>query len=214
MRLPVLIVEASSDRPQRMLKDRRDHLENMRPVLEHIARILREDAGREFATASNNQWQPLKPATVMAKMEKGLPPLTPKGRIPKRLMQNGSFGPTNILIATGALRDSYRKKGARGHVERIDAKAGTVYVGSRLRTPDGRYCLAMIHQYGTSPYMIFPRRARFLSYINEDGERVFRRHVRHPGLVPRPVRLSSDAKKTVKELVVRWAGGEKVSPSS
>lgn len=166
-----------------------ERIENPRPLLEAWAEDLRVSFGRQFAQGGDPAWRALAASTVAAKRGQGLPARTKSGKIPKRLLQNGRFGADNILIATGALRDSYRQLGAKGHVERIDLAAGTVFVGSALRTPDGRYSLARLHQQGTAPYEIRARVAKALRFSGR-GSTIFRRAVRHPGVAARPVRLT------------------------
>lgn len=214
MRLPTLRVTADTREAERMLQDRADRLRDMRTVLEHVARILREDAGSQFAQGGDPAWQPLQPSTVMAKRMADLPPRGKGGRILPRLKQRGVFGPASILIATGALRDSYRRKGARGHVERIDTQKGTVHVGSQLRTPDGRHSLAAIHQYGTAPYLIVAKNRKALAFVGSTGETVLRRAVKHPGVPARPVVISAEARDRIAESVRAWVRGDTAQGSA
>lgn len=178
---------------------RAEQLSNMAPVLNAIAGVLRLSLGRQFSEGGNPAWKELAPSTVLAKMAAGLPAKTAKGRIPWRLKQNGQFGPGGKLIASGALRDSYRVKGARGHVEAINLADGTVEVGSNLKTPDGSRSLAAIHQFGTRGYTIRARMGKMLSFMGARGM-VFRKSVNHPGIAARPVTLTDGDRKQIAHL--------------
>ncbi len=165
-----------------------DRAEHLTPLLNGIAGVLRRSFAAQFAAGGEPAWQPLAASTIAAKLSGGLPARTKKGNIPWRLKQGGAFGPANILIATGALRDSYVQKGARGHVETIDEKDGTVDVGSRFTTSDGKP-LAFWHQRGTEPYVIRPKNKKALAFTGSTGETILRRVVHHPGLAARPIRI-------------------------
>ena len=180
---------------------------DMGPLLKRIATIMRQGYGEQFSAGGDPMWKPLARSTVAAKISAGLPARTAKGRIPWRLKQRGAFGPGNILIASGALRDSYRRMGAKGHVERIDASAGTVEVGSDLKTAGGAN-LAAIHQYGTSPYTIRPRLAKALAFRGASGEDLFRRVVHHPGLTARPVRMTAGMKTAIDQAINQYFAGQ------
>ncbi len=118
---PSSFYDATGNNPRRAL----------RPLLETIAGIIREGFGQRFREAGPG-WSPLAASTVRQKQAAGLPKRGKNGQVLRRLYQVGNVGPYSILIATGALRDSYRQKSAAGHVERINAERGTVEVGSSL----------------------------------------------------------------------------------
>lgn len=86
--------------------------------------ILRAAARDRFAEGGYPAWKELAPSTIREKSRLGLPARTAKGRIPRRLMQRGGFGPQNILIRTGAGRDSWVQKNARGHWEQVKIDEG------------------------------------------------------------------------------------------
>jgi hypothetical protein len=178
-----------------MLQDR---LTNVAPVLNTIAGIIRKSFGEQFSAGGNPPWKDLAASTIAQKTAAGLPGRTAKGNIPWRLKQAGAFGPANKLIATGALRDSYRVKGAKGHLEDIDVAARTVRVGSDLKTPDGKYSLARIHQDGTRAYTIVAKNGKLLRFLASQGKTVYTRSVEHPGLVARPVRIREEDIAAIK----------------
>lgn len=182
--------------------------EDYAPVVKDIARIIRRDLAAQFSSGGEPPWQALKPSTLAAKRFAGLPPKMARNRnlVMPRLRQNG--GATNVLIATGALRDSYVRKGARGHFEETDPKTAKVVVGSQLKTRDTNAPLAVIHQFGTSPYVILPRRARRLAFIGSGGYYVFRRSVRHPGLPARPVGITRSALELIASRMQSHLVGE------
>lgn len=121
-----------------------ERLSTPKPVLQAYARIIRESYRRDFAEGGRPHWAPLAPSTIAKKSAQGLPALNSKGRVPKRLIQRGGFGPENILIATGKLRDSYVQQGAVGHVE--EYTEDSVSVGSSIP-------YAVKHQEGISPWL-------------------------------------------------------------
>jgi hypothetical protein len=197
-----LTIEIECDDAVAMLAQLEKRASDLEPVLKQMAAIIREDLGHAFEVGGPG-WKPLAASTIAAKRMAGVPSLTGKGNVPRRLVQNGSFGAANILIATGALRDSYRRKGARGHIEKIDAKAGTVEVGSSL--PIAKY-----HQKGTNPYEIRAKMAKALCFTGSSGEAILRHAVHHPGLAARPVVLSEEAQKKLGEAVRSWMRGESI----
>ena len=200
-----LVIDLDATGAQAVLSRRIASGKDISPLLNAIARVMRESFGRNFAVGGDPPWRPLAPSTIRRKIAMGVPRLTKTGRIPKRLVQNGQFGPANILIATGALRDSYRQKGAKGHVEKIDEQHGTVEVGSRLKTPDGRYSLAAIHQFGTEA-SVRRRRMALSAGLARAGKanaakKVAAKAGRGGGIPARPVRLTSDDVMQMKRLV-------------
>ena len=161
------------------------------PLLEEIAKILRRAFAANFSAGGRPGWAPLAPSTIAAKNRAGLPALTGKGNIPKRLMQKGGFGGANsILLGSGALRDSYVQQGARGHVENIDVDNNTVEVGSQITTDKGAP-YAVFLDVGTNPYNI----------PNAFGRG---RTVAHPGLVARPQTLGDDDLAQIRQAVVNF----------
>ena len=119
-------------------------------LLGPIADILRLDFDRQFNVAGDpNKWPPLAPSTIKQKAYAGYPRLSRSGQPTKVGTQNGVFGPSNILIRTGALRISWTKKEGPDHIE--VAQNGELTIGS-----DAPY--AIFHQ-STLPRTKLPRRA-------------------------------------------------------
>jgi phage gpG-like protein len=209
-----LVIVSDIDEAVRKLTQTEERLKDLTPLLKNIAKIMREGFGEQFAQGGDPSWKELAPSTILAKTAQGLPAKTAKGNIQRRLKQNGAVGPAGKLIASGALRDSYRQLGARGHVEKIDASAGTVEVGSQLKTESGAN-LAAIHQYGTGPYTIRARVAKSLAFTGRDGVIVFRGVVHHPGLPARPLRVTEAMNAKIAEATMEYiAGSEGVTPSA
>lgn len=190
-----LVIDVQSASAMAVLTERAKALRDTRPLTEAIAVILRKSLGDQFSKGGNPIWVPLAPSTVAAKRALGLPSRTSKGNIPRRLMQRGQFGPGGILIASGALRDSYRRKGAKGHFE--ETTNTTVRVGSRLP-------YAIFHQKGTRAYIIrarFQHLKRSLMFVGSGGQTVFARTVHHPGLPKRAVGVQPDDKMQIQNAV-------------
>jgi hypothetical protein len=162
---------------------------------------MRNDFREQFrAGGIPKAWATLSPNTVAAKRGMGLPGKSAKGRIFWRLKQQGEYGPASILIATGALRDSYGVKGAKGHIEKIDPAKNELVIGSALK-------IAQYHQYGTpGPYRIAPVAKKALAFMTSGGWTI-RRSVMHPGLRARPVVVTDYAKSKMVEAMQRWLEG-------
>lgn len=167
-------------------------------LLNNLAGIIRNSFRRNFEQGGRPAWIPLKPSTIARKSAAGLPARTKKGNIPKRLMQQGVFGPQNILIARGDLRDSYVQKSARGHVEDVNSDQGTVEVGSNLRTQDGKP-LAIFHQYGTRSYVIHNAFGRKGLTVN------------HPGLPARPQTITDQEADEMAVSTAKYLMGEQLT---
>lgn len=107
-------------------------------------------------------------------------------------------GSSEPLQDTGRLKQSY--------VQETDGRT-FVEVGSNLKTPDGQYSLAKIHEFGTGPYLIprnGPSTARHGMIARTPGGRwvPFGRRVQHPGIPARPVLpTAATAERLVVETV-------------
>ena len=88
---------------------------------------------------------------------------------------------TGILIYGGQLRDSYAQKN-RDHISRV--RKDGFEEGSK-------HWLAFWHEWGTSPYMIYPRFSRALRFMTARGFAMASK-VRHPGLPARPTAIYQD----------------------
>ena len=188
-----LVLTSDSESAVAAVRLRQSRLESLRPLLLQVANLLRADARRQFAEGGDPAWKPLAPSTIMAKQSAGLPARLPSGRIPRRLMQGGGFGgSSSILIATGAYRDSWGRLGAAGNVSEIDEAAGTVEVGSDLP-------VAIFMQRGTRPHVISPKAGGVLAFMGAAGRVVTPKPVNHPGTAPRPVVITSDARRKIAE---------------
>lgn len=82
-----------------------------------VASRLREDALQQFQSGGDPAWPPLAESTVKAKRAMGYPRLNRRGQIPRNMLQNGRFGPENILMRTGALLSSWTQEQDPDHVE-------------------------------------------------------------------------------------------------
>lgn len=126
---------------------------------EAIADVMRQDAQRQFSVAGEPAWKPLHPRTVARKRKLGYPRLSRDGSIPKNMVQNGGFGPQNILMETGALLTSWTRADDPDHYEKVDDFA--VEIGSTID-------YAEAHQQGR-PETNLPKRAITLSDVGREA---------------------------------------------
>jgi phage gpG-like protein len=131
-----LVVSIKDEQALQSIQALRERLAAPAPLWGRVGEIMRRSFAQDFASGGRPAWAPLSPRTVAEKtglFRKGkLPPKTPTGRLPRRLLQNGNLGPTTILIRSGALRDSWVQKNARGHVEEIGGDGSSFFIGSQL----------------------------------------------------------------------------------
>ena len=176
-------VTVNTDEAERMLEDVDKKANDLRPLWTKLANWMRASFARNFWEGGRpDRWAPLKPSTIMAKAMdehvtynnpmarmriRRLTQLTPQG-VPARSIHN-------ILIAGGQLRDSAVQKN-KDHVELVSKDR--LEIGSK-------HWLSEIHQMGTQPYTIRPKRGRFLRFMGQHGM-VVARSVHHPGLPARP----------------------------
>lgn len=174
------------------LKRLQDRLAHQRPFYTKVGNIFRAAMRRNFAAGGNPAWTPLAPSTLAEKAASGFPDpnaRTKTGRIAKRLMQNGGFGPGNILIRTGRMRDAIAQRGAPGNVS--DIKDDGAYFGIN---PDV-VPYAAVHEYGgQGEYDILPKAGKRLAFMGADGYVVLPvgRGVRHPPLPQRRMTTMTD----------------------
>ena len=121
-------------------------------LLAGVAGILREDVLRQFRAGGIPPWQPLSPTTVREERRLGYPRVTRKGTPASRLMQQGRFGPENILIRTGALLSSWTDKTDPHHFEEVTGD--TVMIGDRAddmraATDNGCRAVGVLWGYGS-----------------------------------------------------------------
>ena len=198
----LLAVTTDTTELARQINLRRARLQRLSPILRRVQLIMRQDFQQQFKQGGNPPWKPLAASTIAKKTDAGLPRRTAKGRIPTRLKQNGQFGPGNILIETGRLRDAWCRKDSPDHFESIDSAAGTVRVG-----PRPEFKLATWHQLGTRPRVIVPRNAKALAFMTQNGY-VIRKSVKYPGLPARPVRITEGAIEAIQRAsAVYFSGG-------
>lgn len=196
-----IVFSVSADDALAEVKLRQARFANPSPYLSRVAGLLRADAREQFAEGGSPAWKPLAPSTIAAKSAANLPSLLPSGRVPRRLKQNGTFGSTAILIASGRLRDSWGRLDSPDHLEEIDVQAGTVRIGSKLP-------YAAIHQTGgTRSYQIAAKSGKTLAFQGVSG-RVFARKVNHPPLAARPVTVTEGARRKMADEAERYFGGE------
>jgi|GEM_PF-5257598 phage gpG-like protein len=89
-------------------------------MFEAAADILRKDFAQQFARGGDPTWAPLSPKTVAEKRRQGYPRRDRKGEVPQWGLQNGAFGPENILMRTGALFSSWTDGADLFHLEERD----------------------------------------------------------------------------------------------
>lgn len=201
-----LIVEVDTNDAIALIEMRSKSMRNIKPVLEYAAKILRESFGRQFAEGGRPAWTPLAPSTIAAKQGANLPPLSKKGNALRRLLQRGSSTSASILIATGALRDSYRQKGTRGHIERFTEDS--VEVGSSLPH-------AGVHQRGgRGSYMIRAKFKKALAFGGKDGETILRKAVTHPPLPKRSVSIQPEDRREIRRALTLHLRGERLAAAA
>lgn len=203
-------VRVNTDQAVRDIQALRDRLAHMRPFYTVVGNILRAAWRRNFAAGGIPSWQPLAPSTVAEKAAAGLPKPGKRGQPLKRLSQNGNFGPANILIRTGKMRDALCQRGAAGNVTIIRDDGG--YFGIN---PDV-IPYAAYHEFGGSKwYHIYPVHAKALAFMSAEGYIIYRLHVYHPPLPRRPMTtlLPEDYQK-VHEAALGFISGQQYMPSS
>lgn len=185
------------------------HVRNPQPMLRMVANRLRAAFRANFREGGRPPWTPLAPSTIWGKKMLGLPETitTPTGRKPRRLMQRQpptgklELSASNILIRSGRLRDSVGQSYHPDHITRIHG--WELEVGTKVP-------YAVFHQQGTSPYTIRPREAKALRFVGNNGEWVFAREVRHPGLPARPfLTLTDEDVNEIQQAVLDWVVSEK-----
>jgi phage gpG-like protein len=179
-------------------------LAERRTLFLRVGSIARKAFRRNFAQGGPG-WMPLAASTVAQKAGLGLPSdlRTPAGRLPRRLLQNGALGASNILIRTGALRDALSQRGARGNLTEVDE--GGVFVGVNPTV----FPWAAVHEFGGDhAYLITPRQAKALAFMGSDGSTVIRRSVLHPPLPRRPMTtLSANDIEEISRAGAEWLRG-------
>ena len=200
-----LVIRSETTVATRQISAVRERLNARRLLLENIEAAIRVDAGEQFSCGGNPAWKALAPSTVFQKAFAGLPPSgkpypSGKQRILPRLKQLGSVSPANILIGSGKLRDSYRRKNDPNHIAIFDERQMTVRSGSKLP-------YAPVHQTGgRAPYRISARNARFLVWQTATGP-VFRRSVWHPPLPMRAIVITQAGRAKIRQVVASHLGG-------
>lgn len=106
-----------------------DRLKRKATLFRMVGRQVRAIFSEHFRAGGVPPWEPLAASTVKQKQRMiragSIPKRTLKGNIPRRYFQfdqqklSVGFSGHTILVRTGALRDSWCRKGARGNVERI-----------------------------------------------------------------------------------------------
>lgn len=145
----VLVVRISDESPINTLSSIRQRLDAPAPFWGWVGQIMRRSFADNFRQGGRPEgWTPLAESTVKKKarlLRRGLiPKKTPTGRMPRRLMQGGVFGPDTILIERGDYRDSWVQKGARGHYEAMEGER--FFIGSQF-TIERNVTLATVRPY-------------------------------------------------------------------
>lgn len=178
------------------------------PLWSQVGNVMRRSFAESFAAGGRPAWEPLAPATIRKKQAKGLPTRTPKGNIPRRLVQQGQFGPGNILIERGDLRDSWVQKGARGHVEEVSPEG--FFIGSQLTLE------TTVTAQSVKPYHILTKKAqRELSRSGKARARVPLARFHEEGTRHMPARrvgvMQEEDLQAIREAAAAWVLGETAS---
>ena len=152
-----------------------------RTLLNVIGARLLFHVNESFNTRGRGAWAPLSPLTLALRKRGGDMPLQDTGRL------KGSY-----VSEQGGPGTDYSTDG-QTYVE----------VGSNVKTPDGKYSLAKIHEFGTGPYTIRVKRAKVLAAQTRSGNWImFGKQVNHPGIPARPVLPSQAvAERMIQETV-------------
>lgn len=174
-----------------------DRMSDLRPLLMRIARIMRRAASERFRTGGPG-WQELAPSTIAAKRALNMPAAGEDGRAEvSRFRQAGVMSAAEtILLRSGALRDSWSRRGDPNNVEMLDESNGTVSIGSRLP-------YAGVHQKGWGGGMIYPVQAKTLAFMGASGP-VFAAYVDHPGIPARPIEMLPRDVARIQRVVEEW----------
>lgn len=142
--------EINFDEVIKMIEGWVENLEHPDKILEKsVGPVLRASADQQFrAGGYPDKWKPLRRSTVQDKYALGYPRRNRFGEIPYMAVQNGRFGPHNILIRTTSLRSSWTQESNPFHI--CKAKDGILTFGSDLS-------YAVFHQ-STKPRKRLPRR--------------------------------------------------------
>lgn len=160
-----------------------------------VGASLRDSFRQTFAQGGRpTTWKPLAPSTIAQKQELGAllgyPYATKDGRQRVRRLAQLYHGQmnrsvTNVLIATGALRDSCVQKGAKDHVSRttpFSQEEGTT-----------NWLGVLHHEGGDRSYTITAKNKKVLKFMGGNGKWRFRRSVTHPPLPARPILVFEDS---------------------
>ena len=183
---------------------------DLRPAYRKIANWMRKSFARNFYEGGRpDRWKPLSPNTLASKeLDPNVTYNDPRKRIRvRRLTQLNALGiPTrsfaNVLIARGDLRDSAATKN-KDHIERVNLQG--IEIGSK-------HWLSEIHQFGTEPYTIHPKKGRFLKFMTSGGM-AMAKSVRHPGVPARPfiVAQDEDVENAAEEVLAHVTGNSRGS---
>lgn len=180
-------------------------LKDVTPLFQKTAKRMRRSFGDNFRQGGRpDKWVPLTTGTIDNKKQNPSAVygnLHGRMRYPKyKQVQNGIArrSVSNILILTGALRDSYVERGAN-HIETISNDE--LVIGSSI--PYAPY-----HEFGTGThgvsgqsFTVRPIRARSLRFFGANGAAIFRKSVQNPGVPARPACFfqESDIKGIVED---------------
>ena len=127
-----LILDVESGAAEQKYRTIQERLQDRKKLPCVVANAMRADIRGQFAVGGDLPWTPLAPSTIKRRQALGYPRRTPKGSIPRRLLQNGQFDAANILIMAGRLRDSRGRSDHRENVEKRDERAVEVEMVSKV----------------------------------------------------------------------------------
>ena len=133
---PILYTEIEDDGLMDYIKSVQAGLQNTNVnLLGIVGPIMRRSFAEQFAVGGDPEpWALNRRSTILRKQRRDSP-RTKGGNYPRRLLQldeaAGRYFESGVLIDQGPLRDSYARKGARGHVERMNAD-GSIEIGSSI----------------------------------------------------------------------------------
>jgi phage gpG-like protein len=183
--VPSLRIRVNLDAMTSLYKDMVANGENLDEFWRLVGDTFRESFKKNFQEGGRPRWQGAAPSTSFRKQLKRQTRLAQMGdaaftrridRMVKIALARRSKG---LLVDTGAYRSSFIEKGDTYHVEKVDKNSITIGSSHPLT----------LHEAGTKPYVIRPRRAKSLRWVGMYGQIFFAKEVHHPGVPARPVAI-------------------------
>ena len=176
MKISIEVIRAKDSRDR--LAFIAEHAKNLHPAYLRGAVIAMTAAQTRIRTKNGGTWEP----------------------------QAFDVGKGTLMHRTGALMRSLSMSGDASSGNVVEDLPDGLRVGTNLKTPDGRFSIARLMQYGTGVYgptgqPIKPKNGKALMIVLPDGSAFFRRSVK--GSPKRPFLFIDD--KTAKKIAKAFA---------